>query len=179
MVQPTEDATHLTAPRPIGNSPQILARAYLIGVSLAALVAVVLMPWPQLDTIYVALIAAMAVGELLSVRLRPNAATATLLVVPAIVAYGRLDLAAAPGLLVAVLIATVYRGVLGARLLSTVAREVLSFAVAGVIAGSLADGFTARVVTFSIVLIGVRAMLWQVAQIVRAPTDDRTRPDPL
>ena len=180
MVRETESTSHPAVRRTLAGSSEGPARAYLVAITLAAVVAVSLTPWSriELDAIYVALVAAMAVGELLTVRLRPNAPGTNLLVVPAIVAFDRLGLAATPGLLLAVLISVLYRNLRGARLLSTVASDVLSFAVAGAIASMLAEEVISRVV-FAVVLIAARALLWELAQITHAPTDDQVRPDPL
>jgi signal transduction histidine kinase len=177
MVQHAEEAAPLMSP--IAGASELHARVYLTSIVVIALCALALTPWSTLepDVIYLALVAALVVGELLTVQLRPNAPTTSLLVVPAILAYGRLELTAIPGMLIAVMVATLYRRVFGTRLLSVVAREVTSFAVAGMIASAVGEGTLVSIAIFTVGFIAARAVLWQLAMMASAPMDTRTRPD--
>lgn len=158
---------------------------YNAGVAVVALGVAAVTPGvvPPREPTYVLMVAALCVGALLTVRLRPGDERVTsLIVVPTVVAYVRFGGAALPGMAVASLLAPLARGVRPVAALAGVGHDVLALGVALLATRSVGLPPVWEAVGFTLAFIGLREALWRGAeQWSLPPTDDprAERPDAL
>jgi signal transduction histidine kinase len=156
---------------PSASSPW--PQAYLGLLTLVALGALALSPWLVIPTeaAYLPLAAAIAVGALLTIRLQPGASGATLIVLPAIVAFARFGSAALPALALASALGGLVHRLSWKHTMLMVAHDVLAFAVAASLSAAITSGWPAAVL-FAVVFSLSRVMLGRLsARVVSSSAD--------
>ena len=130
---------------------------------------------PRTDATYSIVAAGVAAGALLGVRLRPGVASASVVLVPLLVAFVRYGSGALPAVVIATLLANVVRRSGPIPTLAALAHDVLAFG-AGAIVASLATGgdLVQRSVAFAVVFSLLRSGLWTLSQRLRV--DPATNP---
>ena len=138
------------------------AYAYAFPLAAATLTFVLLGPGvaPRSDPACVAVGAALLVGALLCVRLRPGEPGTPLLLIPAVAADVRFGLAGLPTVGFASLAAGLVHGVRGTALLAAVGHDSLAYTMAQLDVGRHDLGIGGRLATFAAVYVVAQASLW-------------------
>ena len=136
---------------------------------------------PSSDVAYAPMGAALLIGALLTVRLRPGEAGSTLLLIPALAAEARFGAAALPAVLYTSLLAGLARRAPAAALLIAAASDTLSFALADAAAGLADLDLYGRLAVFAVVFAFARLVLGSLAlrlagAATRHPRADRSDP---
>src|ERR1700686_4666781 len=155
--------------------------AYTVGIGLAALATIYLLPGtqPSLDLIYGPMAIALVVGLLLTVRLSPNRLGSALVLAPAHAGEARFGLAALPALAYAAILVNLLRGPRGPRVVSGASHLVLAFTAAHLC--TLIVPVVPDWIVFAVVFAFGRQALWYLAlQLDGTPLDPRAeRPEVL
>lgn len=180
LAQPEAGSTHAARG---WLSPARRAYAYAGALAAGALAVLLLTPdaRPSADPAYAPLGAGLLAGSLLTVRLRPREAGATLLLIPALAAEARFGMAALPAIVYTSLVGSLVRRVTGAALPVAAASDTLAFAVAHLVGQATALDLFGRLAVFAVIFVFARVALAQLAVWLGGPETQHARaqrPDP-
>lgn len=163
--------------------PARRAHLYAGALVVVALTVLTLSPGarPSSDPAYAGLGAALLIGALLSMRLRPGDAGSTLLLIPALAAEARFGAAALPALAYTSLLGGLVRRVPRVALAVAAANDTLAFALGVAAAEAVAPDLVPSLAVFAVVFAVARPLLGRLALWLGGPgTRHRRaeRPDP-